>query len=110
MRASAALTVVLPTPPFPATMSTRVWRQNPATSMRSRTLVTTLLTLVALAFAAGPAAAAAPRHHVDVIEVNGLIDPVEADFLTRAVHDAQAGGADALVIQLDSGGGVLGSS
>jgi membrane-bound serine protease (ClpP class) len=55
-----------------------------------------------------PAAAAAPaRPRVDVIEVDGLIDPVMADFLTHAVHSAETGGARALVVQLDSTGGAI---
>src|SRR4029077_19054397 len=95
MRARAALTVVLPTPPFPATMRTRVWEQNPATSKRSSPLETAIRRLVsalialgtlasvtaALASAGAPAGAAPARPHVDVIEVNSLIDPVMADFL-----------------------------
>src|SRR5437588_8035173 len=40
MRANAPLTVVLPTPPFPATMSRRAWVQNPATSILTRRLLT----------------------------------------------------------------------
>ncbi|MDP9389372.1 MAG: hypothetical protein M3Q48_16005, partial [Actinomycetota bacterium] len=48
----------------------------------------------------------AGRRHVDVIEVIGLVDPVQVDFVADAVRAAEAGGAEALVIQLDSGGGV----
>lgn len=47
------------------------------------------------------------RAHVDVIEVSGLIDPVQVDFVTDALRAAERGGAEALVIQLDSGGGVV---
>ena len=47
------------------------------------------------------------RPHVDVIEIAGLVDRVQADFLARAIRAAEEGGAEALVIQLDSGGGVL---
>ena len=36
IRASAAVIVVLPTPPLPATTSTRLWRQNAATSIPGR--------------------------------------------------------------------------
>ena len=42
-----------------------------------------------------------------MIEVNGLVDPVMADFLTSAVRGAERGQAVALVVQLDSTGGVL---
>ena len=50
MRASAAVTVVLPTPPFPATMTSRVWEQNPAGSNRvpSRRFVRPLRTLASV--------------------------------------------------------------
>ncbi len=34
VRASAALTVVFPTPPLPATMMTALWVQKPAISMQ----------------------------------------------------------------------------
>ena len=42
-----------------------------------------------------------------MIEVSGLIDPVMADFLTKAVQGADAAHAVALVVQLDSRNGVL---
>lgn len=82
-----------------------------------RRLATALLAPVALAAAlalagAGPVAGAAPapqpqRPHLDVIEVNGLLDPVQVDFVAKALREAERGGADALVIQLDSGGGTV---
>lgn len=65
-----------------------------------------LAVLVVLGLAAGPAAAAPPPPHVDVIEVVGLVDPIQVDFVTDALRDAESGGAEALVIQVDSGGGV----
>src|SRR5216684_2837074 len=54
-------------------------------------------------------ASAAPvtRGHIDVVQINGLIDPIEADFLRRSTRAAAAGGAVALVVQLNSGGGVV---
>jgi membrane-bound serine protease (ClpP class) len=66
--------------------------------------------LLGAALATGQSAgAAAPsvQGHVDVIQLTGLIDPVEADFLSHAVAGATSGGAIALVVQLDSGGGVI---
>src|ERR1700738_395686 len=114
IRASAALTVVLPTPPFPATMSSRAWPQNAPGSTHSPSggrLIRRVLTVVWLLGAAltvgQHAASAAPavRSHVDVIQLSGLIDPVEADFLSHAVTGANHGGAIALVVVLDSGGG-----
>jgi membrane-bound serine protease (ClpP class) len=74
-------------------------------------VVTTLLVLLAGALAAVatavPASAADTRPHVDVVEVNGLIDPVTADFLREAVANAEKEGATVLVVQLNSSGGVL---
>jgi membrane-bound serine protease (ClpP class) len=52
-------------------------------------------------------AAAAPIGHIDVVQINGLIDPIQVDFLERAVAGADEGHAVALVVQLDSGGGVV---
>lgn len=50
------------------------------------------------------------RAHVDVIEVAGLVDPVQVDFVGDALQAAEEGGAVALVVQLDSGGGVVSRS
>jgi membrane-bound serine protease (ClpP class) len=41
---------------------------------------------------------------VDVVQVSGWIDPVVVDFLDRSIRDSQRGGAEVLVIQLDSPG------
>ncbi|MDQ1377467.1 MAG: hypothetical protein QOE15_1640 [Acidimicrobiaceae bacterium] len=56
-----------------------------------------------------PAAAAAtpPLGHIDVVQINGLIDRIQVDFLRRAVASANKGGAVALIVQLQSGGGVI---
>lgn len=78
-----------------------------------RRLPTTLLALGTALGAlslARPAVGAQPtpsRPHLDVIEVVGLLDPVQADFVIDALADAESGGAEALVIQVDSSGGVL---
>jgi membrane-bound serine protease (ClpP class) len=103
--ASAAVTVVLPTPPFPATMSSRVAEQNWETSIRPRRLVVALLSLVLPVLAAGQAVAQ-PRTTIDVIEVSGLLDPINVDFMARALAEAEADGVSALVIRLDSRGAV----
>ena len=47
-----------------------------------------------------------PTRHVDVIEVDGLIDAVLVDFVTDAVGQSERGRAAALVLQLDSTAGV----
>lgn len=41
---------------------------------------------------------------VDVIEVNGLIDPVLADFIESSLDQARADGARAVVLQMESAG------
>jgi membrane-bound serine protease (ClpP class) len=53
---------------------------------------------------AAPATAAGT---VDVIEVTGLIDPVEVDFITDSLRAAERSGAEALVIQVNSSGSVV---
>jgi membrane-bound serine protease (ClpP class) len=69
------------------------------------------------AVAAGPGAARAgaalpgqaPLAHVDVIQVSGLIDAIQADFIDHAVAGAERDGALVLMVQLNSGGGIAGS-
>src|SRR5690349_19851229 len=77
-----------------------------------RRLITALCALGTLLVAttgqtAASAAPAQPGDHVDVVSVSGLIDPVQADFITKAVHTAETGQAEVLVIQLNSTGGLL---
>jgi membrane-bound serine protease (ClpP class) len=52
-------------------------------------------------------AAPANRAQLDVVQISGLIDPIEADFLRRSIDRAARVGAVALVVQLNSGGGVI---
>ena len=111
IRASVALTVVLPTPPFPATMKSRAWAQNSPGSTHSPSggpLIRRVLMVVCLlgAMATAPAWPRAPmprtapgrlspraatpdaavvRGHIDVIQLNGLIDPIEADFVSQSI-------------------------
>ena len=71
-----------------------------------------LLAVIALALAgiagAGPAAGqvdlGGEYGFVDVIEVNGLIDPVLADFVDKSLDQARADGARAVVLQMESAG------
>jgi membrane-bound serine protease (ClpP class) len=44
---------------------------------------------------------------VRVAEVSGLLDPVLVDFVEETIEDAEACGAVAVVLQLDSGGAVV---
>ena len=44
---------------------------------------------------------------VDIVEVSGLVDDVVADDLTKAIARAGAGGAQALIVQMNSKGAVV---
>jgi membrane-bound serine protease (ClpP class) len=66
------------------------------------------LGLTASALALGPVlpAAAQQEHIVEVVEVRGVIDPTTAGYLTETIDDAIESGAGAIVIQLDTPGGL----
>src|SRR5579864_8551706 len=51
-----------------------------------------------------------PGHHVDLIAIDGPINPAAADFIDDSIKRASTDGADALVIELDTPGGLLTSS
>jgi len=73
-----------------------------------RILIAIIASAALLAIAAPAArAGAGGTRHVDVVEVVGLIDPIQVDFLDRSVSDAEDDGAEVLVVQLNSGGGVV---
>jgi membrane-bound serine protease (ClpP class) len=55
---------------------------------------------------ASPAPAPSPAP-VDVIEVGGRIDAIEASFLARSIRSAESAGSQLLVVQLDSPGSIL---
>jgi membrane-bound serine protease (ClpP class) len=46
---------------------------------------------------------------IDLIDIDGSINPAAADFIDDAIAKAHAGGASALVIRLDTPGGLLSS-
>jgi membrane-bound serine protease (ClpP class) len=50
---------------------------------------------------------AAASRAVDVIEVSGRIDPIEVDFVTRSLRQAERDGDEVLVIQLNSPGALV---
>lgn len=62
-----------------------------------------LLVAVGLASAAGPAP-------VNVIRVSGSINPASSDYIQRAIEQSEEEGARALVIELDTPGGLLSST
>ncbi len=47
---------------------------------------------------------------VYVATIDGMINPAVADYVERALDEAQAAGADALVIELDTPGGLVSST
>jgi membrane-bound serine protease (ClpP class) len=59
------------------------------------------------AAAAVAAATPSPTRHVDVVQLGGLFDPVNARLLQSSVRTATADGALALVVQLDSKSGTV---
>jgi len=83
-------------------------------TLSRRTAVLGIL-LMAVAVVAPLAAAASAQADqsgqtgglVTVIQVNGYLDPIEADFINRAVGQAERDHVDALVIQLDSAGAIV---
>lgn len=79
---------------------------TPVRSAKHRPLpvvVALLLALAALFSLAGPASAAAP---VSLIELDSAITPVTVRLLAGAIERAQAEGAQALIVQLNTPGGL----
>jgi membrane-bound ClpP family serine protease len=73
---------------------------------RSVALLATLLLLVTI----GASSAAAHTGHqhsrvIRIIEVSGLLDPVEIDYIDAQLQDAQRNWALAIVFQINSPGG-----
>lgn len=70
-----------------------------------------LLLALVVAAATGSAAPAQPSApatgHVDLIDVSGPINPAVADFIDDSIATARGDGALALVIELDTPGGLL---
>jgi membrane-bound serine protease (ClpP class) len=90
-------------------MRSRAVAQNWETSIRRRRLVSAFFvtaTLVA-ALAAPAKAQARPTTTVDVIEVSGLLDPIQVEFIGRALDNANRDHSAVLVIRLDSRGAVV---
>jgi membrane-bound serine protease (ClpP class) len=50
------------------------------------------------------------QQHVDAIEVTGPINPATADFIADSIAQAQSDAAAALIIQIDTPGGLLSSA
>ena len=70
-----------------------------------------LVTLLAVALTgAGPAGARplpkAAERHMEVVQVEGAIDPVVADLIIGSLRRAQTNGASVVILQIDSKGGL----
>ncbi len=55
--------------------------------------------------AAPPAAAATPAVHV--VRLNGVVAPATSRYIIRAIHEAEQSGAEALLIEIDTPGGLM---
>ncbi|MEK6537272.1 MAG: hypothetical protein AABZ63_07285, partial [Actinomycetota bacterium] len=102
-----------------ATLNQHSSRQNqrrtrntgPARRRRIFGLITGVIALVIAAlimasFSGRPAGAADATGGVRIIPVEGVIDPVMADFVTRGIGDAERDGTGTVVLRLDSPGGL----
>jgi membrane-bound serine protease (ClpP class) len=67
------------------------------------TLLIGILTATAIAMASGAQAA---NSRIDVLEINGVINPVTANYVNRGINQAEEANAVACVIQLDTPGGL----
>ncbi len=65
------------------------------------------LVLGSLILSSVPANAQVPAGLFDVIEVNGLIDPVMADFIHDSLDDSIETGAAGVILQMESGGAAI---
>ena len=54
-----------------------------------------------------PAGAAADLKPVDVLQVSGLFDSVIVDAIHQAIHDSEAHGSQALILQMNTTGAVV---
>ncbi len=72
----------------------------------SGTILPTVIFLLALGFCFAPAPMSALAAEVHLVTYNGPITPVAAEFLVQSIIAAESEGAAALVIQLDTPGGL----
>ncbi|UCD70905.1 MAG: nodulation protein NfeD [Syntrophobacterales bacterium] len=57
----------------------------------------------------GLSASGSEAKHVNVIEINGVINPIAAKFITEAIDQSEEDGAQCLIIQMDTPGGLMDS-
>jgi membrane-bound serine protease (ClpP class) len=74
--------------------------------MKRFALCAVACSLIALGFVAQPALAG----HVNVITISGSINPASSDYIQHAIEQSESESANALVIELDTPGGLLAST
>ena len=72
--------------------------------MRRPLFASLTLLAVALSWASSAVAAGAPERHIEVVQVEGAIDPVVADLITNSIRRAQTNGASVVILQVNSKG------
>ena len=65
---------------------------------------------VALLFASSPSAPALAGDHLNAIRIAGTINPASSDFIQRAIAQSSSDGAVALILELDTPGGLVSST
>ena len=70
----------------------------------SRLAIIGTVVFLAIYFFLGPAFARTPR--IDVIEVDGVISPASAEYIIKNLARASRAGAEALIITMDTPGGL----
>ncbi|MFS1524244.1 NfeD family protein [Microbulbifer sp. 2304DJ12-6] len=75
---------------------------SPAVLLRSVATLTLCLALLA----AGSAAQEEPFPHIALMSIDGAIGPATTDYFTRATEEAQARGAQLILVHIDTPGGL----
>jgi membrane-bound serine protease (ClpP class) len=101
----------------PAKRSSPTFTIRPAVAIAICAAFVILIALgrgIALSDPPAPASHELPQeqqeHWIDVIDIDGSINPATADFIDDSIAKAQASGASALIIRLDTPGGLLTSA
>ena len=91
-------------------MFSRHTRRKPiALTLFPALLIAVVLILLSLAFSAGSAHAASVGAHVDVMTLDSDISPASLRYLTNTINTAESDGAAALIVEINTPGGDLGS-
>ncbi len=85
-------------------------RLNPTLRSPKRRALSIVFVLMIVVGLLGPLIGHAQTAHVLVMEVEGIINPVKERFIARALEKSAADQAKLLVIELDTPGGLLGST